>query len=196
MDFKAILGAIAPTAATLLAGPFAGLAVKFLGPVFGLSGDALATTGSAVQAIQDALTQGQLTGDQVLAIKQAEIALAQHLSDNNLKLAELDIQAAQVVTADRADARNREVQVKDRTPAHLAYTIIGGFFVISLAQLIALMGWPDFATRIPAQGWLLIGNISGYLAAEAKAASSYYFGTTSDSGRKTELLAQAPAIMR
>ena len=194
MDFKTILGAIAPTAATLLAGPFAGLAVKFLGPVFGLSGDALATTGAAVQAIQDALTQGQLSGDQVLAIKQAEIALTQHLADNNIKLVELDIQAAQVVTADRADARNREIQVKDRTPAHLAYTIIGGFFVISLAQLIALMGWPDFATRIPAQGWLLIGNISGYLAAEAKSASAYYFGTNSSSERKTELLAQAPAI--
>ena len=194
MDFKTILGAIAPTAATLLAGPFAGLAVKFLGPVFGLSGDALATTSTAVTAIQDALTQGQMSADQVLALKQAELALTQHMTDNNLKLAELDILADQVVTADRADARNREVQVKDRTPAYLAYTIIGGFFFISLTQLIALMGWPDFAARIPAQGWLLIGTISGYLAAEAKAASSYYFGTTSDSGRKTELLAQAPAI--
>ena len=194
MDFKTILGAIAPTAATLLGGPFAGLAVKFLGPIFGLSSDATATTGDAVQAIQDVLTKGQLSADQILAIKQAELALAQHLADNGLKLAELDIQAAQVITADRADARAREVAVKDKTPAHLAYTIIGGFFVISLAQLIALMGWPDFAVKIPPQGWLLIGNISGYLAAEAKSASSYYFGTTSDSGRKTELLAQAPAI--
>ena len=154
----------------------------------------MATTSTAVTAIQDALTQGQMSGEQVLALKQAELALTQHMADNNLKLAELDIQAAQVVTADRADARNREVQIKDRTPAHLAYTIIGGFLIISLAQLVALMGWPDFAGRIPAQGWLLIGTISGYLSAEAKAASSYYFGTNIESGRKTELLAAAPAI--
>lgn len=194
MDFTAILKALAPTAATLIGGPFAGLALKFLGPVFGLSDEAVANTSSAVQTIQDVFTKGQLSADQVVAIKQAEMALTQHLADNNLKLADLDIKAEQVITADRADARNREIQVKDKTPSHLAYTIIGGFFVISLAQLVALMGWPDFAAKIPAQGWLLIGTISGYLAAEAKAASSYYFGTTSDSGRKTELLAQAPAI--
>ncbi|WP_211440908.1 hypothetical protein [Collimonas humicola] len=191
MDWKTVLGALAPTAATLLGGPFAGLAVKFLAPALGMSPDAVASTGSAVQAIQEALTKGQLSADQVVAIKQAELGLAQHLADNNLKLAELDVESAKVVTADRSDARSREVQVKDRTPAHLAYTIIGGFFIVSLAQLAALMGWADMTAKIPPQGWLLIGNISGYLAAEAKAASAYYFGTTSDSGRQAELLAQS-----
>lgn len=96
----------------------------------------------------------------------------------------------QIVVGDRESARAREIAVKDPTPARLAYLIISGFFGIAIAQLVALMGWPEVAAQIPAQGWVIIGNISGYLAAEAKAAASYYFGTTADSGRKTEMLAQ------
>jgi hypothetical protein len=34
---------------------------------------------------------------------------------------------------------------KDSTPAILAYMIIGGFFGIAFAQLVALMGWPEVA---------------------------------------------------
>lgn len=94
---------------------------------------------------------------------------------------------------DRDSARNREIQVKDNTPKKLAYILIGGFLGVSVLQLIALMFFPKEAGDIPPQGWLLIGNISGYLANEAKQAGGYYFGTSQDSGRKTELLAQAPA---
>ena len=94
---------------------------------------------------------------------------------------------------DRDSARNREIQVKDNTPRRLAYILIGGFLGVSVLQLVALMFFPTEAGNIPPQGWLLIGNISGYLANEAKQAGGYYFGTSQDSGRKTELLAQAPA---
>lgn len=102
-----------------------------------------------------------------------------------------EIEQQKVDAGDRASAREREMSIKDSTPARLAYMIIGGFFGIAIAQLVALMGWPDEAAKIPPQGWVIIGNISGYLAAEAKAAAAYYFGTTMDSGRKTDLLAEA-----
>ena len=69
MNLMDILKGIAPTAATLIGGPFAGLAVKFLGPALGLSGDATASTEGAVKAIGDALMKGQLTGDQIVALK-------------------------------------------------------------------------------------------------------------------------------
>lgn len=91
---------------------------------------------------------------------------------------------------DRKSARGREIVVRDSTPAKLAWTIIGGFIVVSAAQLVALMGWPEIAATIPSQGWLLIGNISGYLANEAKQAAAYYFGTTANSGRKDDTIAE------
>jgi hypothetical protein len=132
-----------------------------------------------------------VTPEQMLALKKADQDFQIAMRQLGFKeVADLE----SIAVGDRKDARAREVAVKDSTPARLAYLIIGGFFGIALAQLVALMGWPDVAAKIPAQGWVIIGNISGYLAAEAKAAAAYYFGTTSDSGRKTELLAQAQPI--
>lgn len=116
---------------------------------------------------------------------------------NQTTILKITVDAEQAIyeaeVKDRDSARNREVQIKDNTPRRLAYILIGGFLGVSVLQLVALMFFPTEAASIPPQGWLLIGNISGYLANEAKQAGGYYFGTSQDSGRKTELLAQAPA---
>lgn len=183
------LGSIAPTLATMLGGPLAGAAVTSLEAAFGL------TPGSGADAITKVIQAGGMTPETIAAVRAADQKHAEVMGQQGIDLAKLnaDHEAAMEASAvtDRASARNREVAVKDSTPARLAYMIIGGFFGIALAQLIALMGWPEVAAKIPAQGWVIIGNISGYLAAEAKAAASYYFGTTQDSGKKTELLAQS-----
>ena len=181
---KSAIGTIAPWLAGTLGTPVAGVAVKAICDLFGLSANS-ATPENVTAAIAGA------TPDRLIALKQADQKHQEFMTqigyDNLQKLESI---AAQ----DRDSARNREIQTKDRTPAHLAYMIIGGFFGVATAQLVALMGWPDIAAKIPAQGWVIIGNISGYLAAEAKAAAAYYFGTTQDSGRKTELLAQSGPV--
>lgn len=177
---KSAIGTIAPWIAGTLGTPVAGVAVKVICDLFGLTGDK-ATPENVTAALAGA------TPDQLIALKQADIKHQEFMTqigyDHLDKLAQMEVD-------DRDGARKREIAVKDRTPAHLAYMIIGGFFGVATAQLVALMGWPDVAVKIPPQGWVIIGNISGYLAAEAKAAAAYYFGTTQDSGRKTELLAQ------
>lgn len=181
---KGAIGTIAPWIAGTLGTPVAGVAVKALCDVFGLTGDQ-ASPDSVMTALAGA------TPEQLLALKQADLkhqeVMTQLGYDHIQKLVQNEVD-------DRQGARDREKTVKDRTPAHLAYMIIGGFFCVATSQLVALMGWPDIAAKIPPQGWVIIGNISGYLAAEAKAAAAYYFGTTQDSGRKTELLAQSPAV--
>jgi hypothetical protein len=176
----------------MLGGPLAGAAVTALEGAFGLS------PGSGADAITKVVQSGGMTPEIMAAVRAADQKHAEVMGQQGIDLAKLnaDHEAAMssLVVDDRKDARKREADVKDRTPAHLAYMIIGGFFAVATAQLIALMGWPDVAAKIPPQGWVIIGNISGYLAAEAKAAASYYFGTTQDSGRKTELIAQADAV--
>jgi hypothetical protein len=52
-----------------------------------------------------------------------------------------------------------------------------------------MMVWPDAVAKIPPQGWLLVGNISGYLANEAKQAAAFYFGSTAGSQNKDATIA-------
>lgn len=145
-----------------------------IGASSGKPEDILATLTQSADAVQKA-KEFELTHQETMLKITSDYQIAQQ----------------QIVAADRSSARSREMAVKDVTPARLAYMIIGGFFGIAIAQLVALMGWPNVAAQIPPQGWVIIGNISGYLAAEAKSAAAYYFGTTADSGRKTEMLAEA-----
>jgi hypothetical protein len=184
MDWSTVKGAIgtfAPWIAGTLGTPVAGVAVKALCDVFGLSPDK-ATPDSVTAALAGA------TPDQLLALKSAD----QKHQEFMAQLGFDHIEKLQSIGAgDRDSARNREIQIKDRTPAHLAYMVIGGFFSISLAQLVALMGWPEVTAKIPPQGWVIIGNISGYLAAEAKSAAAYYWGSTSDTPQVNDLLAKS-----
>lgn len=182
MDFTQIIKAVAPWIGTALGGPLGGMAVE-------AAANALGVPEKTADALKQALAG--VTPEQMLALKKADQDFQLAMQQLGFKqVADLE----NIAAGDRSNARAREIAVKDRTPAILAYLIISGFFGIALAQLVALMGWPDVAARIPPQGWVIIGNISGYLAAEAKAAAAYYFGTTSDSGRKTELLAQAQPV--
>ena len=188
-DLKSAIGSIAPTLATMLGGPFAGQAVSALEEAFGLA------PGAGVDGITKVVQSQGMTPDVIAAVRAADQKHAEIMDQHKIDLEKinLDFQAAmtQAETSDRDSARKREMDIKDSTPANLAYGIIGGFFVVSIVQLVALMGYAEIVSQIPSQGWLLIGNISGYLASEAKAASSYYFGTTQDSGKKTELLYQS-----
>lgn len=187
-----VLSSVAPTLATMLGGPLAGAAVAAITGAFGLGPDA------GPEDVTKVIQAGGMTPEIIAAVRARDQEHAEKLRQMDIDVAKLNADHEQAMgeqaMEDRKSARDREVAVKDRTPAHLAYLIITGFFGVAMAQLVALMGWPEVAAKIPPQGWVIIGNISGYLASEAKAAASYYFGTTQDSGRKTELIAQADAV--
>lgn len=178
-DWKAVVQSVAPTLATALGGPLAGVAVGALSEA--VLGKKNGTEKEISQALQTA------SPDLLLAMKKAD-------QDFQVRMTELGVDLEKLANQDRDSARQREIAVKDKTPSRLAYMIIGGFFAISIAQIIGLMGYGDIVSKVPPQGWLLIGNISGYLANEAKAAASYFFGTTEGSKEKTDLLARAEPI--
>jgi hypothetical protein len=138
---------------------------------------------------------GGVTPEMLTAARKADQEHAAVMSQQGIDLIKInnDHEAAMArISADSADsARKREMAVRDRTPAHLAYILIGGFLSTSIAQLAAVMFFPLQAAAIPPQGWLLIGNISGYLAFEAKQATGYYFGTTSQSKAKDDTINKA-----
>jgi hypothetical protein len=190
-DFIAAIKNVAPILASTFGTPLAGLAVKALVGFIPDSADAKAVqdahasdpVSGAVTKLGSLLEQGKIA---IADIAKAEMAHAETMAQLGYKNT-YDLE--KIAADDRDSARKRQIEMKDRTPAHLAYMIIGGFFAFAIAQLVAMLGYPEAVTKIPPQGWVVIGNISGYLAAEAKAAAGYFFGTSASSRDKDQTLA-------
>lgn len=168
MDWKSILGAIAPTVATALGGPLAGLAVESIGKAIGMDQP-------TVKKVQDALTQGQLTGDQIAQIKQAELLL-------QARMKELEISEEQLYASDRDSARKREEVVQDKTNRNLAYLIV--FVWAGLNVLL-------FLNQVPTGSEQLVARLLGTLDASLMCVLYYYFGSSSGSRSKTDALNSA-----
>lgn len=160
------LKALAPTVATVLAGPLAGLAVEAVGSAFGWND-------ATKEKVESALKSGSMTGDQIAAIRQAEIALQQRLEELKIDLESIDQQ-------DRASARERQAATKDGTNTVLAYIVICSFIWMVAGMLLGY-------TKVDS---VLGGTLVGYLSAKAEQVLSYYFGSTRGSALKTELLAR------
>src|SRR6478609_1300497 len=96
-----ILATIAPTVASVLGGPLAGMATTALISGLGLAPDA--SKDQVMQAI------AQATPEQLITLKQIEAKLI-------LDLKSLDVDLEKLSVDNTKDARNREIQTKDWTP--------------------------------------------------------------------------------
>jgi hypothetical protein len=155
------LAQIAPTIATALGGPLAGLAVEAVSKAIGVSPE-------DTQALLD---NGKLTADQIGQIKLAEISLKSQAQNLGLDFEKLAV-------ADRSSARDMQVATKSYTPSILAGVVIGGFAVITLMKV---MGVPVAAD--PTIQDLLTTLRDGVILV-----LSFYFGSSSGSQAKNELL--------
>lgn len=158
---------IAPTVASALGGPLAGLAVAAVSKAMGVE----------PAEVNGILQSGQMTGEQLAALKLAELELKKHESDNGFKFAELEIR-------DRDSARQREMSVKDNTNKVLAYTVVLSFVAVVGTTLAGY-------TKVES---VLAGTLIGYLSAKAEQVLAYYFGSSKSSDRKTELLSQSQPV--
>jgi len=146
---------VLPTVGTLLGGPMGGLAVEAVGKCLGLSD---ATT----EKVTKALNAGNLTAEQMAALQAADLQL-------KTRMAELGIDAEKLAQADRASAREMQVQTGSRTPAILASFVTVGFFAI----LVGLMTG-DLKTWDNAGLQMLIGS----LGTSWGMVVSFYFGAS------------------
>jgi hypothetical protein len=162
---------IAPTIATVLGGPLAGMAVEAIGSAFGM-------TDATQDKIKDIVQSGNMTGEQIAAVKQAEIAL-------QAKLKELDIDVEKVHAGDRDSARKMQIETKSLIPGALALLVTFGFFGILVGMMRGLL-------VISENQALLI--MLGALGTAWGSVVNYYFGSSASSDAKTQLLARSPAI--
>ncbi len=164
MDWKAILSSIAPTLATAVGGPLAGMAVKTIAGA--LLGDE-----NASQADVEAALMGATPSD-LLKLKEA---------DNTFKLEmeKLGVDLRRIAADDRANARQREIQTKDNAPKVLSTVIVVGFFAA-----LATIAFVD----IPVGAQQPVSILLGALTAMLTQVGNYYFGSSAGSAKKTELL--------
>ena len=166
IDWKSIVGTVAPTIATALGGPLAGVATKTL------AGKLLDRPDATEEEVQAAVLGAD--PQTLLRLKEVEAEFKKHMTDAGVKLEEIDAN-------DRANARAREAQVRDRTPAHLAYAITIGFFGTLGFMLI---------NGKPATGGDALLVMLGSLGTAWAGVVAYYFGSSAGSRKKDEALTQ------
>lgn len=173
MDWKSIISTVAPWIGTALGGPLGGMAVGAVADAFGLSEK---TTDAVKQALSGA------TPEQMLALKNAD----QEFSISMQKLGFDHIETLQKLSNDdMASARQREMVVKDYTPRLLILFITVGFFGILGFMLMF---------EVPEKNQTILNVMLGSLGTAWLAGVYYYFGSSTSSDRKTELIAMSPAI--
>lgn len=168
-DWKKVVGTVAPTLATALGGPLAGIAVKTLATQ--LLGNSEATEEDVSAAIAGADPQT------LLKLKQIDAEFKKTMIDAGVKLEE-------IAAGDRDSARKREVDTHDSwTPRILAAVVVTGFFVC----VYAILGGHVSDMKDPLIAGL-IGTMVGYTSAKADQVISYYFGSSASSKAKDETI--------
>lgn len=166
-DFWGDLGdgvaAIAPTIASAFGGPLAGLAVTTLEKALGFAPGASRTDDP--KGFEAKLQGALATPEQVLALRQADLAFKQFCLDNELQLVRAD-------NADRDSARRRQVELHDYTPTVLAMLVTLGFF-----GLLCLLAFHE----APVGNRDILNIMVGSLGAAWVAVVSYYFGSSAGS---------------
>lgn len=165
-----LLKTVAPTIATAMGGPLAGMAVgwvakKVLGQEDATLDDIskFLTTANDPQALQK--------------MKDAERDFAAHMK-------ELDIDVFKLEVQDRASARDFGVKTKIGAWMQLG---IGVFVVIGFFMTVAMVLSGSLNIE-EANKAVLVGTVIGYVSAKADQVIAFLFGTTHGSSEKSEQL--------
>jgi hypothetical protein len=117
------------------------------------------------------------TPEQLATLKQQD-------NEFKLKMQQLGFESEEelekIAAADRADARARQIAVKDRLPAVLAVFITCGFFAVLFLA---------FVKGVNDQSRDLTNIMIGALGTAWISVVTYYFGSSAGSAQKSELLA-------
>ena len=153
---------IAPTIATAMGGPLAGMAVSAISKAIGVD----------EKDVGDLINNNKLTADQIAQVKLAEIELQKQAQDLGLNFEELAV-------SDRKSAREMQVATRSWVPPLLAGSVTMGFFAILGGMMFGRMSVADNTALT-----MMLGSLgtawTGIIA--------YYFGSSAGSQAKTEML--------
>jgi hypothetical protein len=153
---------IAPTIATALGGPLAGMAVSAISKAIGVD----------EKDVGNLIKDNKLTADQIAQVKIAEIELQKQANELGLNFEALAVD-------DRKSAREMQATTRSIVPPLLAASVTVGFFAILGGMMFGKMSVADNTALT-----MMLGSLgtawTGIIA--------YYFGSSAGSQAKTELL--------
>ena len=155
------LAQVAPTIATCLGGPLAGLAVTALSKLFGVEPD----------QVKGMIEEGKLSADQIEAVKVEEIRFKEQTQALGLNFEQLAVE-------DRKSARDMQSQTKSMVPSVLSYAITIGFFGILAAIMM------DYANDNNQPLLIMLGSLGTAWISVV----SFWFGSTNSSHVKDDML--------
>lgn len=157
-----ILATLAPTVASVMGGPLAGMATSALIGAMGLAPET--SKEDLMKAVAGA------TPEQMIKLKEVESQLI-------LDLKKLDVDLEKLSVDNTKDARAREVATKDWTPRTLAFLIVGLYIGVQAYVLGFVI--PEASVNIAMRSL-------GTLDAAVGLVLGYYFGSSVGSVKKTE----------
>jgi len=161
-----MISILAPTIASALPGPLGGAAKKVVTELLGLD------KGTPMAEIEKVLAESS---------PDTLTTLAELDNDFKVQMKTLDVAAAKAHHVDRADARQREIKLKDKTPQAMGWIILltwGGV-------MVAL-----FVYEPPGANKELLSIAFGMLSMLVGKVSNYFFGSSAGSARKTEIMSK------
>jgi hypothetical protein len=145
---------VAPTVATAIGGPLAG------GVVSALSTILLGKPDGTQAELESAIATGQLTGDQMVALRTLEADLIKNEREIGFKYADLEFQETKAYLEDVQSARARQVATNDSVPTW----ILSCAFIFYLFQfyvfIFASLPTDEFTRALIVRGF---GTVDGIL---------------------------------
>jgi hypothetical protein len=158
---------IAPTIATAMGGPLAGMAVSAISKAIGVDPD----------KVGDLISNNKLSAEQIAQVKIAEIELQKQAQELGLNFEKLEVE-------DRKSAREMQATTRSIVPPALAAIITIGFFSILIMMMTGKVDGNNPTIL------MMLGSLStawtGIVA--------YYFGSSAGSQAKTDLLSKAGPV--
>lgn len=162
--FGPLLGSVAPSIATALGGPLAGMATKALSQAL------LGNEDGSEDDLQTALRAA--SPEQLATVKKID-------ADFRVQMKSLDIDLEALAVDDRKSARSMQTETRDWIPRLLAVSVTVGFFAILIYMLVY---------GLPTTGNEALLLLLGALQTAWGGIIAFYFGSSSGSQKKDQMI--------
>jgi hypothetical protein len=162
--FGPLIGSVAPSIATALGGPLAGMATKALSQAL------LGNENGSEDDLKAAMSNA--SPEQLSVLKKID-------ADFKVQMKSLDIDLEALAVDDRKSARSMQTETKDWIPRALAVSVTAGFFAILLYMLVY---------GLPTSGNEALLLLLGALQTAWGGIIAFYFGSSSGSQKKDSMI--------